>query len=101
MTILTHYTLGTYKAQIRSSVETGFRQLYTASCTAGDKLAAEHVVRKYFGDQEALTVCEVKDAGEIRQMIGGFMDDPKRKQVFLVWRFGGGHKNAAHIITRS
>lgn len=87
MTILTHDISGTYKAQIRSSLENGFRQLYTGSCTSGPKHAAAHVVTKYFGDAAARSIRQVTDKHEIVSLIGNFMDNPKRKQVFQIWTF--------------
>lgn len=87
MTILTSYASGTYKAQIRSSLENGFRQLYAGSCTMGEAAAASQTVAKYFGYDAAKSIREVKDRSEIDSLIGKFMDDPKRKQVFRIWTF--------------
>jgi hypothetical protein len=87
MTILTSYTSATYKAQIRSSVATGFKQLHTGSCTAGERQAAQRIVAKWFGDDAAQTVRRVESSTEGRALVGKFFDDPKRKQVFTVWTF--------------
>jgi hypothetical protein len=75
MTILTSYTAATYKAQIRSSAEQGFKQLFTATCTMGERQAAQAAVRP------------VLDKAEIAAATGTFFQDPKRKQVFNVWTF--------------
>jgi hypothetical protein len=87
MTILTSYTAATYKAQIRSSPDRGFKQLYTATCTMGERQAAQAIVRKNFGDDAAQTVRPVTDRAEIDALTGNFFKDPKRKQVFNVWTF--------------
>lgn len=87
MIILISYTSATYKAQIRSSVETGFRQLYTGSCSAGPHQAAKRLVEKNFGPAAAQSVHQLKDATEIKRQVGKFFDDPKRKQVFDVYTF--------------
>ena len=87
MTILTSFTASTYKAQIRSSPKQGFKQLYTGSCTAGERQAAQRIVEKWFGDHAAQTVRLVNNAAEASALVGKFFDDPKRKQVFTVWAF--------------
>lgn len=87
MTILTSYTSNTYKAQIRSSVATGFKQLHTGSCTAGERQAAQRIVAKWFGDAAAQTVRPVKDPAEAAALVGNFMTSPNRKQVFALWAF--------------
>lgn len=87
MIVLTSYTSGTYKAQIRSSVEKGFKQLYTASCTMSEEHAAKAVVEKNFGALAAAKIQQVKDGEEILALVGDFFKDPKRKQVFNVWTF--------------
>lgn len=87
MTILTSFTSATYKAQIRSTVANGFRQIYTGTCTEGAKRAATNLVAKYFGDNAAATVRQVKDPAEIKSLVGKFFDDPKRKQIFDIWTF--------------
>jgi hypothetical protein len=87
MTILTSTSSGTYKAQIRSALDKGFKQLYTGTCTESEQAAARNLVRKWFGDAAAETVTQVKNATEIRELIGDFQKDPQRKQVFCVWTF--------------
>lgn len=87
MIILTSYTSGTYKAQIRSSPDKGFKQLYTATCTMGELTAARMVVKKQFGPERAETVKQLKDERSIRALTGDFFSDPQRKQVFNVWTF--------------
>ena len=87
MIILVSNTFDTYKSQIRSSVENGFRQLYTASCTAGPHAAAKRVVEKNFGSAAAQSVRQTKDAELIRELTGDFFNDPKRKQIFDVFTF--------------
>jgi hypothetical protein len=87
MTILTSTTKATNKAQIRSSPGNGFQKLYTASCPMSELCAAKSVVRKWYSNAAAESVRQVKDAEEIKQLCGGFFDDPKRKQVFNVWTF--------------
>jgi hypothetical protein len=87
MTILTSYTSATHKAQIRSSPANGFRQLYAASSTESEFAAAKSVVRKWYSNAAAETVRKVTDSDEIRQHVGDFFQDPKRKQVFNVWTF--------------
>ena len=87
MCILISNAFATYKAQIRSSVATGFKQLYTASCTSGPQHAARRVVEKHFGPAAAQSVRKVTDPTEIRELIGDFMASPQRKQVFDVWTF--------------
>jgi hypothetical protein len=87
MNILTSYTANTYKAQIRSSLASGFKQLYSASCTMSEEHAAKAVVEKNFGAIAAGKVRQVKDGAEIESLVGDFFRDPKRKQVFSVWTF--------------
>lgn len=87
MIILTSYTSATYKAQIRSAPETGFRQLYTGTCTAGPHQAARNLVEKNFGPAAGQSVRQLRDAEEIKRLVGKFFDDPKRKQVFDIWTF--------------
>lgn len=87
MIILVSNTYDTYKAQIRSSVEQGFKQLYTASCTGGERQAAIAVVRKYFGEEAAETVAQITDAEQVQALTGDFKTNPQRKQVFSYWSF--------------
>jgi hypothetical protein len=87
MTILTSSTSACYKAQIRSSPERGFEQLYTATCTESELCAAKTVVRKNFGHPAAESVRQVKDADEIKQLTGDYFRSPQIKQVFNVWTF--------------
>jgi hypothetical protein len=87
MVILTSYAANTYKAQIRSSLAGGFKQLYTASCTMSEEHAAKAVVEKNFGAIAAAKVQQVKDGAEIDRLVGDFFRDPQRKQVFSVWTF--------------
>lgn len=87
MIILTISTSACYKAQIRSSPERGFKQLYTATCTESELCAAKTVVRKNFCHAAAESVRLLKDADEIKQHLGDFFADPRRKQVFNVWTF--------------
>lgn len=87
MTILTSYTSATYKAQIRSSVENGFKQIYSGTSTESGQRAAKNLVAKWFGSAAAETVRMVKDKAEINALVGDFFDDPSRKQVFDVWTF--------------
>lgn len=87
MIILTSYTSATYKAQIRSAVENGFKQIYSGSCTESSSRAAKNLVAKWFGDAAALTVRQIKDKQEILALTGDFFSDPARKQVFDVWTF--------------
>lgn len=87
MTILTSYTSSTYKAQIRSSVTAGFKQLYTATCTMGQRQAAQRVVEKSFGFNAAQTVRRVTDPAEARALVGKFFAVPNGKQVFALWTF--------------
>jgi len=87
MIILTSYNAVTAKAQIRSSAASGFKQLYTGSCTSGERQAAQRIVQKWFGDDAAQTVRLVKSSTEGSALVGKFFDDPKRKQVFTVWTF--------------
>lgn len=87
MTILTTYTSATYKAEIRSSAETGFKKLYSASSTSCDLYAAKSVVRKFFGDAAAASVLPVTDPAEIRSRLGKFFDDPRRTKKVSVWSF--------------
>lgn len=93
MIILTSYTAATYKAQIRSSVEKGFKVLYTATCTSGEEQAAKSVVAKWFSKAAADSVCELKDQSEINAAVGTFFQDPKRKQIFSVWSFNAAAKD--------
>lgn len=87
MIILVSNTFDTYKAQIRSSVETGFKQLYTASCTSGERAAAQAVVRKFFTDEAADSVEQLTDPEQVRILTGDFKANPQRKQVFTYWTF--------------
>jgi hypothetical protein len=87
MIILTSSASGTHKAQIRSSPERGFKQLYTATSTESERSAARRVVEKTFGPAAAQSVRQVKESDHIRQATGNFFNDPKRKQVFNVWTF--------------
>jgi hypothetical protein len=87
MCILTSYTAATYKAQIRSSPKLGFKQLYVGSCTMGERQAAQHIVRKWFGDDAAQTVRPVTDRAEAANLIGDWGQAPTRKQVFTIWTF--------------
>lgn len=87
MIILVSYTAATYKAQIRSSLEGGFKPLYNASCTMGEEQAAKAVVRKFFNEAAAQSVRQVIDQGELRSHIGDFKSDPQRKQTFTYWVF--------------
>lgn len=87
MTILTHQTSGTNKAQIRSSLDRGFRPVYMATCTESECRAAKNVVLKNYGYAASQTVRQVTDAAEIKSLVGDFFKDPKRKQVFNVWTF--------------
>lgn len=87
MIVLVSYTAATYKAQIRSALDRGFKQIYTASCTMGEKQAAEAVVRKNYGEAAAETIRQVIDQDELRTYIGDFKADPQRKQVFTYWAF--------------
>lgn len=87
MTILTHQTSGTHKAQIRTSAARGFKQTATATSTESEASAARAVLRKAYPPGVADTLREVRDAEEIRSLCGDFFKDPKRKQVFRVWTF--------------
>lgn len=87
MIILVSNTFATYKAQIRSSRSAGFKVLYSASCTSGADHAARAVVRKWYGEAAAETVAALKDPAAIREHIGDFNSDPKRKQVFEYFTF--------------
>jgi hypothetical protein len=87
MIILTSETAGTYKAQIRSDLATGFKQLYTATSTSSELFAARAVVRKWFSEAAADSVQRVKDGDEIKRLTGDFFQDAKRKQVFEVYSF--------------
>lgn len=87
MIVLVSYTAATYKAQIRSAIDRGFKTIYTASCTMGEKQAAETVVRKNYGEAAAETLRQVIDQDELRTYIGDFKADPQRKQVFTYWAF--------------
>lgn len=87
MTILTSFTSATYKAQIRSSLEKGFKQMYSGTCTESAQRAAKNLVGKWFGEAAAGTVRMVKDPAEITALVGDFFDDPSRKQVFDIWSF--------------
>lgn len=87
MIILTYDTHYTFVAQVRSSVESGFKVLYKASCTGGHKFAAEHVVRKYYGEDVAATVTHLFAADLIKKLTGDFLNSPKCKQNFTVWTF--------------
>ena len=87
MTVLTSYTSATYKARIVSSKELGCKTLYTATSTMGHRQAAAAVVRKWFGEASAATVAEVADPSVIRSLLGGYFQDPLRKQVFAIWTF--------------
>jgi hypothetical protein len=87
MTILTSFTSGCHKAQIRSSLAAGFRKLYTGTSTESDGRAARNLVAKYFGTLASVTVREVTAKSEITALIGNFMNDPQRKQVFRIWTF--------------
>jgi hypothetical protein len=87
MIILVSNTFDTYKAQIRSSVEKGFKQLYTASCTSGERAAAQAVVRKFFTEEAAESVTQLTDPEQVRILTGDFKANPQRKQVFTYWTF--------------
>jgi hypothetical protein len=100
MIILTSDTSGTYKAQIRSDLKSGFKQLYTATCTMGAEQAAKTVVGKNFGPAAAETVKQIKSAAEIADLTGDFAKDAKRKQVFLYWSFDQTAKTRAAVIVK-
>jgi hypothetical protein len=85
--ILTSQASGTNKAQIRQRLEAGLTPVYTLTCTESEFGAARNIVLKYYGEAAAGTVRQVTDATEIKALVGGFFDDPKRKQVFSVWTF--------------
>ena len=87
MTILTSYSASTFKAQIRSSLQNGFKAIYTATSTSSEAFAAQAVVRKYYGEKAASTVRQVTDKDRILELVGDFFRDPKRKQVFNVYEF--------------
>lgn len=87
MTILTSQGTNIYKAQIRSSLASGFRQVYTGTSTEGQRSAARNLVAKWFGRSSAETVRVVTDAEEIKALVGKFFDDPKRKSTFEIWTF--------------
>jgi len=59
MIVITQYSGLTHTAQIRGSVEKGYKLLYKASCTAGDEAAAKTVVRKYYGNTAADRLTEI------------------------------------------
>lgn len=84
---LTSSTGYTNKARLHSSPTTGFTLLFTATCTESERGAACAVVAKSFGYDAALTLRQVKDATEIKTLVGDFFLSPKRKQVFNVWTF--------------
>lgn len=87
MIILTSTASGTYKAQIRSDLSKGFKQLYTATSTESEFAAARSVVRKWFGESAVLSIQHIKDGSEINALVGDFFKDPNRKQVFEVYTF--------------
>jgi hypothetical protein len=87
MIILVSYSAATYRAQIRSSLENGFKPLYAASCTMGEEAAAKAVVAKNFGPLAEMTVRQITDQAEILALVGDFKNDPQRKQVFTYWTF--------------
>lgn len=94
MIVLTSTSSGTYKAQIRSSREKGFKQIYVGTSTESERSAARNLVRKWYGDAAAETLTSVKDGTEIAMLIGDFNKDPKRKQVFEVYTFNPAAKAA-------
>lgn len=99
MIVLTSHTAATYKAQIRSSLEKGFKPLYSATCTMGEEQAARAVVAKWFSAAAADSVALMKDPAEIEAAVGDFFRDPQRKQVFTLWSFNPSAKNPAPAST--
>lgn len=97
MIVLTSTSSGTYKAQIRSSREKGFKQIYVGTSTESERSAARNLVRKWYGDAAAETLTSVKDGTEIAMLIGDFNKDPKRKQVFEVFTFNPAAKAARKV----
>ena len=87
MTILTSFSSSVYHAQIRSSLDRGFKKIYSGTSTESERSAARNLVQKYFGVCTASTVSEVHDPAEIHSLIGNFMDSPQRKQVYRIWTF--------------
>jgi hypothetical protein len=87
MIVLTHYTAATYRAQIRSSAASGFRQLYTGSCTMGEEAAAQAIVRKCYGEAAVATIRQIKDPAEIKQLTGDWTTRTKPSQAYRFWEF--------------
>lgn len=85
MTILTHYANDTYFAEVRSSVETGFKKILSASCTIGDELAAVTIVRKYYGECAVPKLREITNKEIVRERTGGWLEDARRKHTYRVW----------------
>lgn len=87
MILLTSYTAATYKSQIRSSPENGFKVLYNGSCTMGAEHAAQNLVTKYYGSAAGKTLSEINDPAEIRPHTGNWTSRTKPSQGFRFWTF--------------
>ena len=70
MVVLTQQSFDTFKASIHSDLTSGFRVLYRGSSTAGDKAAAEAVVRKWFGEACAASLHRIEAKDEITRLCG-------------------------------
>jgi hypothetical protein len=79
MVVLTQQSFDTFKAAIHSGLEAGFKVLYRASSTAGDKAAAEAVVRKWFGEACAASLHRIEAKDEITRLCGN------KAQGKVVW----------------
>ena len=70
MVVLTQQSFDTFKASIHGDLKSGFKVLYRASSTAGDKAAAEAVVRKWFGEACAASLHRIEAKDEINRLCG-------------------------------
>jgi hypothetical protein len=85
MFVLTRYSSNTYQAQIRDGRDGKYRKLASATCTMGQRCAAQAAVTKLHGASAAETVREVTEPAAIAVLIGSFsMNSP---HPWRVWTF--------------
>jgi hypothetical protein len=84
--VLVSSVSSTYEAQIRTPQSAGFKLRFKGTCTMGERFAAKHVVRTYYGDRAAESLREAT-AEERQELCGNWPFDPRRTRTYTIYIF--------------